>query len=621
MFPAPSQPFTLPAALALASAGLLGGFLRPTGATLALAAAAPLLAGLPRAWGEATEPPLLPLVAVSLLAGALARRLRDGEGSPLPPSAARWGGAFLLVASASAVASALRGEGLYFLLRGGVSPVFVNALGMTAGERTREVVVLLAVYASLLAGLAAFGAVAREEFGPRRLAGALAAGLALAGLAVGLERFAGAPLTAERWVRIDRFSGLSSDPNALGVLAATLAPALVGLLVVRPARATAVAAAGLLLLPLLLEESGSRTGLLLLAAAAAAAGAGLVRAGGRARTVAVGAGAVGVALLAVAVAVAPRGGETARGGLLSRLGASLSARSSVLLSSHRPMFWSAAFDMLSAEPLTGVGLAGFPFEFPAVHEKRTAAPPPATDNATNLILDVGAECGLPALLLALGAAVPIVRRAAEAAFSGSLGDPIGRAAGAALAGFTVASLTGSHLRFPDVALGVAAAAALLPGSREEESPRAAPSPRRVLAVLVGSGALAALLVGALTARPEHAFRFGRWAGLHDHSRPRRWTSAEAFRRVAPGERRLVLDLANERPDESPVAVRVRVDDVDAGTVVLPPGEPRRFRVDLAREARVVRLSVSPTFVPRRLGIGSDGRELGIRIRSDGGSAP
>ena len=622
MFPAGSSPATLPAALVLASAALLGGFLRPSGATLALAALSPLLAGLPRVWGETSEPPLLPLVAVSLLAGALARRRRDGEGSSLSPALARWGGAFLLVAACSAAASALRGEGLYLLLRGGASPVFVNAFGMTAAERAREAAVLLSVYAVLLAALDAFGAVAREARGRVRLAAALSAGLAAAGVAVLLERLAGLPLTAERWARIDRFSGLSSDPNALGLLGATLAPLLAGLLALRPKRAVAASAAGglALLLPLL-ERSGSRTGLLLLAVAAAAAALGLVRAGGRARRLAFGACAAGVALLAVALAAAPRGGETNRGGLVARLGSSLSARSALLLSSHRPMFWGAAFDMLAAEPLSGIGLAGFPFEFPAVHEKRAGALPPATDNATNLLLDVAAECGLPALLLALGAAVPLLRRAGEAAFAPGLGDPLGRAAGASLVGFAVASLTGSHLRFADVAVAVAAAAALLPAPREETLAGGVSRPRRLLPVLAGSGALAALLVAAGTARPESAFRWGRWAGVHDHGRPRRWSSAEAFRRVAPGERRLDLALADERPDGLPVSVRVRVDDADAGTIRLEPGDPRRFRIALAPGSRVVRLSVSPTFVPRLLGTGPDGRELGVRIHSDGGTAP
>jgi len=622
VFPAGTRPETFPFALALALAGLLGGLARPAGATLALAATAPLLAGLPRAWGEATPVPLLPLVAVALLAGVLARRRRGGEPAGLPPVVARWGGAFLAVAAASALASALRGETLYLLLRGGASPVFLNSLGMTAGERTREAVVLLAVFAVLWAGLDAFSALCRDEPGRRRLAFALSAGLAAASALVVLERFLPTPLTASSWVRIGRFSGLSSDPNALGVATAAGVPVLLGLLFARPRRGVALAAgAGLVLFLPVLERSGSRTGLLLLAAAAAAAGAGLVRAGGKARALAAGAAAAGLLALALLVAFAPRGGPGAKGGLVERIGASLSAPSALLLANHRPTFWGAAFDMLAREPLSGVGLGGFPFEFPAVFERRAGTPAVATDNATNLLLDVAAECGLPALGLALGAVVPLLVRAADAAFARSLGDPLGRAAGASLAGFALASLTGSHLRFPEVALLVAGVAALLPAPPVPAAEEGRARPMRVRAILAGSGVLSALLVAAATARPEAAFRQERWAGLHDRVRPRRWTSENAFRRLAPGERRLSLTLANERPDGRPVVLRFRVDDVDAGAVALPAGPPRAYRVDFGRGARVVRLSVEPGFVPARLGSGRDRRTLGVRLHADGGTRP
>jgi O-antigen ligase len=616
------RPATLPVALALSLAGLAAGLLRPLPATLALAAVAPLLAGLPRAWGESAPVPLAPLVVVSLLAGVLARRQRDGEESALPPAVSRWGGAFLVVAAASALSSSVRGETLYLLLRGGASPVFLNALGMTAGERTREAVVLLAVLVSLWAALDAFGAVVRSERGRERLVLALAAGLSTASAIAVLERFLPVPLTASRWAGMGRFSGLASDPNALGVVVALGAPVLLGLLLVRPGPAAAVAAGlGLLLLLPVLQTSGSRTGLLLLAVAAGAAGVGLVRQGGRARRIALGTGAVAALVLIVVAIVAPRGGPAATGGLLARLGASLSAPNAALLSNHRPMFWGAAFDMLASEPLSGVGLGGFPFEFPVVFERRWGRPAVATDSATNLLLDVAAECGLPALALALGAAVPLLVRVTGAAFDRLGVDPVGRAAGASLAGFALASLTGSHLRFPEVALVVAGVAALLPpalaASPEESSFR----PRRLLPLLAGSGVLAALLATAGTAEPSAPFRQGRWTGLHDRLRPRRWTSANAFRRVEPGERRLLLTMANERPDRRGVVMRVRVDDVAAGAVAIPAGPNRLFRVDLPEGARVVRLSFDPVFVPRELGRGDDWRTLGVRLHADGGNVP
>lgn len=622
MFPAPAKGATLPAALLLASAGLLGGFLRPSAATLALAASAPLLAGLPRAWGETAGAPLLPLVAVALLAGVLSRRRREGEASALPRGVSRWGGAFLAVAAASALASAVRGESLYLLLRGGASPVVLNGLGMTAGERTREAVVLLAVLVALWAGFDAFLARAREPGGRERLAGAVAAGLAAAAAAALLERLVSVPLTAARWAAIGRLSGLGTDPNALGIALAAAAPVLLALLVARPRSAGGLAAgAGLLLLLPVLELSGSRTGLLLLGAAALAAGAGLVRAGGRARLLVLAGAGAAAAALALVVAFAPRGGATAAGGLVARLGASLSAPSAALLANHRPTFWGAAFDMLAKEPVSGVGLGGFPFEFPAVFERRHGSPAVATDNATNLLLDVAAECGLPALLLALAAAAPLLVRALAAAAGRERGDPVGRAAGAALCGFAAASLTGSHLRFPEVALLLAALAALLPEAPVEEAPADGPRPRRALPVLAGAGVLGALLSTLPTAGPDAPFRGERWAGLHDRGRPRRWTSDEAFRRVAPGEREVRLTLANERPDSRPVVLRLRVDDGAASALSVAAGPARTYRVSLPRGARVLRLAVEPSFVPRSLTGAADSRTLGVRLHADGGETP
>lgn len=622
MSPAGGRAATLLVALGLALAGLLGGLLRPSGATLALAAGAPILAGLPRAWGEGTAVPLAPLVLVSLLAGVLARRRGNGEASALPPAVARWGGAFLVVAAASALSSVVRGETLYLLLRGGASPVFLNPLGMTAGERTREAAVLLALLVSLWAALDAFCAVAHEERGRERLALALATGLATVSAVAVLERFLPTPLTAPRWAGIGRFSGLSSDPNALGIVVAAGAPVLLALLFARPGRAaTAAAGLGLLLLLPVLQTSGSRTGLLLLAGAAAAAGIGFVREGGRVRRVALWTAAAAALALVLVVALAPRGGPTAKGGLLARLGASLSAPNTALLANHRPMFWGAAFDILAAEPLSGVGLGGFPFEFPTVFERRWGKPAVATDNATNLLLDVASECGLPALALALGATVPLLARAAGAAFGPAGSDPLGRAAGASLAGFALASLTGSHLRFPEVALVVAGAAALLPPAVAATSTGGLPRPTRLLPLLAGSGVLAALLATGATADPTAPFRVERWAGLHDRGRPRRWTSANVFRRVEPGERRLRLTMANERPDRQGVVMRVRVDDVAAGAVAIPAGPRRLFRVDLPRDARVVRFSFDPVFVPRASGRGDDWRTLGVRLHADGGSVP
>ena len=136
------------------------------------------------------------------------------------------------------------------------------------------------------------------------------------------------------------------------------------------------------------------------------------------------------------------------GGLVTA--SAVAARDFSSFSNHRVMFWRTAFEMTADEPLSGIGLAGFPYEFPAAYAKRHG-PVAVTDSATNALLDVAAECGLPGLLLALLAVVPLLARAFDAAFARGPIDPASRAAGAALAGLFVACQTGSHPRFFEIA--------------------------------------------------------------------------------------------------------------------------------------------------------------------------
>jgi hypothetical protein len=217
--------------------------------------------------------------------------------------------------------------------------------------------------------------------------------------------------------------------------------------------------------------------------------------------------------------------------------------------------------------------------------------------------------------------VPLLARATDAALGRTRSDPLGRGAGASLAGFALASLTGSHLRFPEVALLVTGIAALLPPVADTLPTGGLFRFKMLLPILVGSGVLAAFLSTAFTAGPDAPFREERWAGLHDRGQARRWTSSNAFRRVEPGEKRLVLTMANERPDQRGVVMRVCVDDVAAGSVAIPAGPRRQFRVDLPRDARVVRFSFDPSFVPRVLGRGDDSRTLGVVLHTDGGNVP
>jgi O-antigen ligase len=558
------------------------------------------------------------MIALAALGTSLAGRIARAEPSPLPVPLLKWSVAFLAVAAASCVSSILRGETLFLLLRGGSDPLFVNALWMPAAGRTRDAVRVLLGFVVLLAALDAFARLADDIGRRRKLLAAAAAGAALAFGFAAMERFLPSDVRFRPWVEIGRKAGTFTDPNALGVGLALLVPLLVAALVDLQGIGRAMAVVALVFSPFALEASGSRTGLLLLAVAGAVGVAGLLRA--RALPpLPVALGGVALAgLLAAAWLFTPRGGSTAVGGLTRRLGSVFSAASFEDLSSHRTFFWRTAFEMMEDEPLSGCGLAAFPYEFPVRFEKRHS-PITVTDNATNALLDLGAECGIPALLLVLAAAVPLLVRAFDAALSRERLDAAARGGGAALVGLAVAFQTGSHIRFADVSLIAALAAAFLVAPRvdELEAVAAPAGPRLVRPVLMISGVLASLLAVLPTLKPDAAFRIGPWDGLYGweiyaDGRGQRWMGPRAFRRVQQGETRLTLILTNARPDGRPVLV---LSDVDGGMkqqLWVPADEKRDLTIDgIPAGAQAVRLRVTPEFVPFEMTGRPDFRRLAV----------
>jgi O-antigen ligase len=628
-FPAGASTLSLAATGALALLGLAAGFAKPETAAVFLVGLSPLLPALPRFLADPKPGPALLPVAVAALGAAAARRIANREPSPLPRPLLRWAGAFLAVAWASAVSSSLRGETLFLLSRGGAKPLYLNDLMMTAADRTRDAGRIFLALALLLLALDAFARVAERAHGARRLLTALAAGMLAAFLLTAVESRLPVALTVPPWTYIARRAGTFTDPNALGVAAALAAPLLVAAVLdaTRWSARRVTALAALLLAPVAIELSGSRSALLLLAVSAALGAAGLWRQRHGLR-----AAIVGAAVLVVAGAVAltfilPRGGAIARGGLATRLGAVLSSSSLDDVSSHRPLFWRTAFDTVEDEPLTGCGLGGFPYEFPARYAKRHSAVH-VTDNATNALLDTAAECGLPGLVLALAAVVPLLVRALDAALG--IGSPEtlhrldapARAGGAALAGFAVACLTGSHFLFPEIALLAALAAALVPRAPDAEPAEPVVS-RRVPAILAAAGILASILVVAPTRRADAAFRTGPWTGVWEweiyDKRAQRWMGPRAFRRIEPGEQSFFLALTNLRPDRRPVLVTADVDGGRVQRLSVPPGETRNLTVDaIPKGAEALRLRFEPTFVPYRLTGGRDFRELSIVLSWDSG---
>lgn len=614
-FPPGTPLWVLSGTFVLAALGCLGALLQPSAAAAGLLLLGPVLPGLPRLLGGAGAPVLLG-VAPAVLGGILSRR--DGSEPGLPRAVARWGGLFLAAAAVSAASSAVQGESLFFLQRGRAVPLFLNALGMTADERTREALRAVVTYGLLLAALAAFVRVSREAAGRLRILDAAAASLLLSSVLSLLSRPLGLEHRTGYWINVERISGSATDPNALGLLLALLLP-LAAARLAAPGALRWLAAAAVPLGLLALERSGSRSGFLLLAATALAWAASRWGRSPRARAIAVGAAALLAVALFAAARRTPSHASSASGGIVQRLATALRAPSWDDALSSRPRFWRAAAELVADRPLAGCGLGGFVFEFPA-REAAAGRGVEFTDNATNALLDVAAETGLPGLALALGAALPLLVSAGAAFAGAEVALPGARAAGAAIAGLAVASLLGNHVRFPEVALLAAVAAALLPLAA---SPPAAERPAApALALLLAGVSAAASAAAVLPSRSAGpAFRGETWAGVWreepgDSSPPTRWSGPRAFRRIAPGETEVTATLRNVRPDGRPVTVLVDVDGWSAGRVELRPGVPARLRVGpLGAGAEAVRFRFAPAFVPALLVGGGDHRELGVRVEA------
>ncbi len=606
--------------LGLAAAGLALGFFSPQIASLCLAFLAPLAPGLARLLGDGAGTPALYALAFAVLGSALAGTFRRDELSLLPPRLLRFAGAFLVLAAGSAAASVARGETLYLLFRGRVEPLPVNALGMTAAGRSRDAILAFLGLALLLLALEVFSRLSRSPEGRDRLLLATAAGAAAAFAIAATSWF---EPSSDPWSRLHRRTGTFTDPNALGVGIGLLVPLLIAALarrgtstdvVRRGAALVALAAA-----PLALESSGSRTGLLLAATAVVAGAIGLARArlvSGKVLLATLAAALIAAAALVPAL---PRGGGIAVGGLLQRLGAGLSSSSFADLANHRTVFWRTALEMSWDEPLSGIGLAGFPYEFPGAYARRHGEIA-VTDSATNAILEVAAEFGLPGLILAFAAVSPLLARAWGAAFAKTALDPTARAAGAALLGLVVACQTGSHLRFPEIGLLSSLVAGLLFVPRAEARvPVSGDEPARgdhIAGLLVAAGVLGAFVAVLPTARPSAPFRLGRWIGLYGPGpspNPFRWSGPRACRRLLPGETSVSFRVENARPDGLPVTLAIDVDGRSEAPFELPGASSRDLTVTVPRGAQVLRVSGSPTFVPHELTGSSDFRRLAVRL--------
>ena len=589
----------------------------------------PLAPGLARLLGDRSGAPVLAALALAALGSTLAGSWAKDERSLLPPRLRRFAGAFLVLAAGSAAASVARGETLSLLLRGRIDPLPVNRLGMTAAERSRDAILTFLGLVLLLLALEVFSRLSFTPEGRDRLLFATAAGAATALVIAAVARFLPLDPSFHPWTGMQRRAGTFTDPNALGVGVGLLVPLLVAAL---PRRGTATDAPrrGLALLalaaaPVALESSGSRTGLLLTLVAVVAGAIGLARARLVSRRALLTTLAAAVLAGAAIVPALPRGGAIAEGGLFRRLGAGLSSTSFADLANHRTLFWGTALEMTWDEPLSGIGLAGFPYEFPGAYARRHGAID-VTDGATNAFLEVAAECGLPGLALAIFAVVPLLARAWDATFAKGPFDATARAAGAALLGLLVACQTGSHLRFPEIGLLAGLVAGFLFVPRLEARVRPAeetPTARaHVPALLAAAGLVGAFAAALPTAAPAAPFRLGRWIGLYDKSpspNPFRWSGPRACRRIQPGETSVSFRVENARPDGHPVTLTIDLDGRPEPAFELPGASARDLTVAVPPGAQVLRVSGRPAFVPHDLTGSADFRRLSFRLAP--GDAP
>ena len=200
-------------------------------------------------------------------------------------------------------------------------------------------------------------------------------------------------------------------------------------------------------------------------------------------------------------------------------------------------------------------------------------------------------------------------------------DALVAGSGVAAVAFLAALAVGSHWFAADVSLLFFLLASLVAGSapegEEEDAGTAAPAPwrKRSLSIVVVVYAIAAAIAVKETARPEEAFRNAPRIGFHDEEvgpgGPFRWTRRRFALWVEPGETRRIL-LAHYSPSPKPVEFDVTLEGRPVFRRVLRAGEAATLRLNgTPAQPRAFLFNVSRAFVPRRLGLSEDRRELGL----------
>ena len=540
------------------------------------------------------------LLFSGLAAGWTFRFLYDFESAPDPSRADRALKALVVVWSLAAALAVVEARTLWALARGlGLRAVNVEGLSDASAIRTS-----LLSYAALAAGAAFFFLLRRA--GPalreRALLASLSGVAASAAVAV-FERFGIGPgETNGYWKTLGRLSGGAMDPNALGILCGLGAAAAADRAVLGRGRERVAAALCLAWMAAGLALSGSRSGVALAGIGVVAL---LVARGTRPRGSAAALLFGAVLLAGIAVLSVSNG----RGSAGERLAQIFDGRLPVAYrASARPVLWASAVRLFAHHPVEGAGLGAFSWQLPNLLAEQ-GLPPGIHDNPGSAYLQALAETGAVGLILTLVFALVLIRESWAA-----LRDPAGSSAagsGAAVLGFLAVLLAGSHWFAPDAAFLFFLLAAVTARGQLAEKPGRA----RARTLLVAVYAVAAFASALGTRGADAAFRY-RWEiGFHEREigpgGPFSWTERRFALRVDTGRARRLL-LAHYTPEGRRAELTVEADGRIVDSRALEPGQAVALRLSAgAGGPRDFRFTVSRAFVPRRLGVSGDRRELGL----------
>jgi len=589
--------------LVLALALALVAASNPTRGLVAFSAVFPLAGVLDRVFGGADAVAWPILLFAGFAAGWTFRFLYDFENVPDPT---RVDGPLRALAAlwiVAALFAAGRARTVWALLHG-LGLRAVNVEGLLDPDAIRTTVLSLAAVG---AGAAYFFVLRRAGAAARRASLTAATwGVAVSALAAVASRLGIGPgETSAFWRMTGRSSGAATDPNALGLMCALALVVALSALGSGGRRSLALlavpAAAGLYL-------SGSRSGIGVAAVGAALL---LVLPGvSLRRRAAILAAALAVA--AVAVLLAPRGGGSAVERLRRLADPALTVEDR---SSSRTVLWDSAVRMFRRDPVVGGGLGAFAWELPNLLSE-SGRSLPLRDNPGNAYLQSLAETGVLGFLITLGFCLALAREAWLAA-CGVAAPPTGappfgsRGPGAAALAFLGALAAGSHWFAPDVSLYFFLLAAVCARPRVRP-PSAAAVRLRVLLV----AAYAALAGVALvkTRSPEETFRYRPGLGFHARETGTAgafwWTQRRFAVRLGAG-RSMSIGLAHFTPEGLPVTLTAESGGRTVFERSLAPGASVHLRLSAGAAPRVVRFTLSRAFVPKRLGLSGDRRQLGL----------